>query len=55
LSESNTAFTARFGAGVELYLSEDVVTYVGANYLMATGSLDGGDYVSFGGGLQYRF
>lgn len=54
-TESDTDFTARFGGGVDLYLTENVVLSVGADYLLPTGDLDGLDYVSYGGGLQYRF
>jgi opacity protein-like surface antigen len=54
-NESATEFAARFGAGVDVYLTENVVLYAGANYLLPTGDLDEVDYVSFGGGLQFRF
>jgi opacity protein-like surface antigen len=49
------AFGGRLGGGLDVYITESVVFSVSAKYTMATGGLDGFEYVSAGGGLQYRF
>lgn len=54
-SETESAFVARFGGGVDIYLTESAVLSVGADYLLPTDDLDGLDHVTYGGGLQYRF
>ena len=57
ISESESGFVARFGGGLDFYLTEHIVASAGADYLLPTGDLQDLDlaYVSFGGGLQYRF
>jgi opacity protein-like surface antigen len=53
-TESDLAF--RFGAGLDFYVTEHIVASAGANYLLPGGSeLEDFDYVSYGGGIQYRF
>ena len=54
-SERFTDFTTRFGAGLDLYATENVVLSVGADYVLPFGDLKDTDYISFGWGLQYRF
>ncbi len=49
----NVAF--RYGAGLDFYLTRNVVVSAEGSYLMPTGKLDGLDYYQFGVGLQYRF
>jgi len=54
--EADTNFVYRFGAGLDFYITEHIVASVGANYLLPAGSdLEDLDYVSYGGGIQYRF
>jgi len=46
----------RFGGGIDIYLTENVVASAEVSYLlMPTGRLDNLDYYSIGVGLQYRF
>jgi opacity protein-like surface antigen len=45
----------RYGAGLDFYLTKNVVVSAEGSYLMPTGKLDGLDYYQFGLGLQYRF
>ncbi len=54
-SADGTAFAARFGTGMEIWLTRNVVATVEALYVLPTGGLDDLDYVSGGFGLQYRF
>jgi opacity protein-like surface antigen len=54
--ESESDFVFRFSGGLDFYITEKIVGYVGADYLLpAGGDLDDFDYVSYGAGLQYRF
>jgi opacity protein-like surface antigen len=55
VSESESEFAARFGGGLDFYFTENIVGSAGVTYLLGTGDLDEIDYVSFGGGIQYRF
>jgi opacity protein-like surface antigen len=58
---SESAFGARFGGGIDYYLSENVSLGATASYVLATGDLDpflgvvSFDYVSLVMGAQYRF
>jgi opacity protein-like surface antigen len=52
---SDTAFAARFGGGVDFYVTEALALQVSSSYVLQTGDLDGLDYVSLIAGLQYRF
>ncbi len=54
-SEKGTAFAARFGGGVDFYLSRNIVIALDAGYVLPTGDADGLDHVSFSVGVQYRF
>jgi len=54
-SESENAFTMRFGGGIDLYATKNVVVTLQADYVRPFGNLDDLDYVSIGWGLQYRF
>jgi opacity protein-like surface antigen len=53
--DGETDFAARFGGGVDVYLTEQIVFEAGASYVLPTGDLEDVDYVSFGGGIQFRF
>lgn len=48
-------FAMRFGGGIDLYATKNVVVSAQADYLMPFGALDGFDFVTIGLGLQYRF
>jgi opacity protein-like surface antigen len=54
-SESDTAFVMRFGGGIDLYATENVVLSIDADYVLPFGNLDNLDYVRIGWGIQYRF
>ncbi|MBW2289189.1 MAG: porin family protein [Deltaproteobacteria bacterium] len=53
--ESRTAFAARFGGGFDYYFSENWVLQFSPTYVLQTGDLEGGDYISIILGVQYRF
>lgn len=55
IRETQTDFAARFGAGLDIYLTENIVLSAGVDYVLPTGDVNDLDYVSFGGGGQYRF
>ncbi len=48
-------FIARFGGGIDLYVTENVAFQVSSSYVLTTGDLDDLDYVSLVAGVQYRF
>ena len=52
---SEAAFEARFGGGLEFYVTEDVAFVIDATYLLGTGDVAGIDYFSLGWGALYRF
>jgi opacity protein-like surface antigen len=55
ISETDTDFAARFGGGLEVYATENIVINIDATYVLPTGSVNDFDYVSVGWGFQYRF
>jgi len=55
VSETVSGFTLRFGGGLDVYITESVAAFAGVDYLLPTGDVEDLDYVSFGGGVQYRF
>jgi opacity protein-like surface antigen len=55
ISEDELDFAARFGAGMDIYLTRNVTVTVGASYVFPTGDVKHLDYVSGNAGLQYRF
>ena len=66
VSDGETDFAGRAGAGVDVYLTRNIVLNAGANVVLSNttlglGSIPGGDDVDFlfytvaGGSLQYRF
>ena len=55
LSVNGDAFAARFGGGLDVYLSPNVVIALDGSYVLPTGDADGLNYVSWSLGLQYRF
>ena len=54
-SERTVNLAMRFGGGLDIYATRNVVVSVEVSYLMPTGKLDNLDYISVGLGLQYRF
>jgi hypothetical protein len=55
IAVSEIDLALRFGAGVDLYLTQRFVMDVGLDYVYPTGDLKDFDYISIGVGLQYRF
>ena len=52
---SESSFGARFGGGLDFYLTENISLGATASYVLATRDIDGLDYVSLVMGAQYRF
>jgi len=55
LSDDATELVTRFGGGLDVYATENIVINVDAAYLGANGSLDGLDFIPILWGAQYRF
>jgi len=54
-SDITVKVALRFGAGLDFYVTDNIVATLEGSYLIPTGELSGLDYYSFGLGLQYRF
>lgn len=54
-SEDRGGFAARFGGGMEVWMTRHFLATFEASYVLPTGALDDLDYVSGRVGLQYRF
>jgi opacity protein-like surface antigen len=54
-TEDETSFVMRFGGGIDLYATKNVVVSLGADYVLPLGNLDALDYISVSWGFQYRF
>jgi opacity protein-like surface antigen len=48
-------FAGRFGAGMDLYLTQHLVVVLSANYELPTSDVSQFPYLSAAGGIQYRF
>lgn len=48
-------FAARFGGGVDFYITEHLALQANASYVLPTGELDGFGYTSMVVGAQFRF
>ena len=48
-------FTMRFGGGIDLYATKNVVVSLEVDYVLPVSSLSDVDYISIGWGFQYRF
>jgi opacity protein-like surface antigen len=48
-------FVARFGAGLEFYITESIAAVAAWNYILGTGSLDGNDFNTLSLGAQFKF
>ena len=55
ISESDSGFASRFGGGLDFYITENIVASAGVDYLLPAGDVEDLEYVSYGGGIQYRF
>jgi len=55
ISDKDESFAARFGGGIDLYITPNILGSVDVTYVLPGQDLFGLDYVSFGWGLQYRF
>ena len=54
-SRTENEFAMRFGGGIDLYATKNVVVTVGADYVLPVSSLSDLDYISIGWGIEYRF
>lgn len=54
-SRSYQDFVFRFGGGIDVYATENVVVNVGATYLLPVGLVKTLDLFTIGGGIEYRF
>jgi opacity protein-like surface antigen len=54
-SDAEGGFAARFGGGVDIYITENFLAAIDASYMLPTGNADGADFVSIGWGFGYRF
>ncbi|MFK7894469.1 MAG: outer membrane beta-barrel protein [Myxococcota bacterium] len=52
---SETEVVGRFGGGADVYVTEHVVLHFSVEYVLPGASLQDFDYMSYGGGIQYRF
>ena len=48
-------FSARFGGGIDFYITDNVALQASSSYVLTTGDLDGADYISLVTGIQYKF
>jgi len=55
IDKTHDGFASRFGVGIDIYITEHIVSSTGADYILPTGNVEYLDYISFGTGLQYRF
>ncbi len=55
LSRSDEDLVTRFGGGLDLYFSENLVGTLEGTYVLPFDEVNGLDYVSFTWGFQYRF
>jgi hypothetical protein len=55
VSDDDTAFAARFGAGIDLHVTERFGVTIGGSYVLPTEDLDNLDYASGEVGFFYRF
>lgn len=51
----NAGFAARFGGGMDSYLTENWLINMEFSYVLPTGDVENLNYFSLGGGIQYRF
>jgi len=54
-SQSENVFAMRFGGGIDLYATKNIVVSLEADYVYPFGNLDELNYVTISWGFQYRF
>jgi opacity protein-like surface antigen len=52
---SDSGFAARFGGGIDIYITRNFYGAIDASYVLPTGDVDDFDLVSIGWGFGYRF
>lgn len=50
-----SGFAARFGGGIDIYITRNFYGALDASYVLPTGDVDDFDMVSIGWGFGYRF
>ena len=55
INNSETDIAFRFGGGLDSYITESWVIELELSYVHPTGDVDDVNYLSLGGGIQYRF
>lgn len=55
LSEDETDFTARFGGGIDIYMTRSILINGEIAYYLPSGDLDEFDFLTIMAGIQYRF
>lgn len=53
--DNDGGVVGRAGGGIDVYLTKHVVLNVAIDYIIPSSDLGDYDYLSFGGGIQYRF
>jgi len=53
--DQDGAFVSRFGGGVDLYVTKNIVVTAESAWVLPTGDLESLNQVQIGGALQYRF
>jgi hypothetical protein len=48
-------FVARFGGGLDVYVTNNIALYTEVAYMLATGDIDGASYATLGLGAMLRF
>jgi opacity protein-like surface antigen len=54
-STSNTMFAARFGGGIDVYVTKHIVAKAGVDYLMPISGIRNFEALIVDAGLEYRF
>jgi opacity protein-like surface antigen len=54
-SQTENVFAMRFGGGIDLYATKNIVVSLGVDYVYPFGNLDDLNYVTINWGFQYRF
>lgn len=54
-SQREDGFAARFGGGLDVYATKNLVVTMGVDYVLPWGDVEDLDFLSIGGGVEYRF
>ncbi len=54
-SESSSGLVLRGGGGIDIHVSEHIAVSADVSYVLPADALENLDYLSIGGGLQYKF